>query len=102
MIVVRNVFRLKFGQSRAAVASWRRMATLARRLEYGAREMRLLTDVVGPFYTLVFEVTFDDLATYEKESKRVMANAEWAEVYKDFSPHVESGYREIFTVVGTD
>jgi hypothetical protein len=102
MVVVRNVFRLKFGHTKDAVAVWKEMSALGKRLNYGAREMRLLTDAVGPFYTLVFEVTFDDLATYEREAKRMMGQPEWGQVYQRFNPHVESGYREIFTVVSLE
>jgi hypothetical protein len=102
MIVVRNVFRLKFGQSREAVSAWKEMAALSQRVNWGARELRLLTDAVGPFYTLVFEATFDDLATYEREAKRVMGIPEWGEVYRRFAPHVESGYREVFSVVALE
>lgn len=99
MILVRNVFRLKFGHAREAVAAWKEMAGLARRLEFGGRDFRLLTDAVGPFYTLVFELTFEDLAAYERESKQLMANAEWGEMYRKITPHLESGSREIFNVV---
>ncbi len=99
MILVRNVFRLKFGHTREAVAAWKEMTEVARRVEFGGRDLRLLTDAVGPFYTLVFELTFEDLGTYERESKQLMTNAEWGEVYRKITPHVESGYREIFNVV---
>lgn len=99
MIVVRNVFRLKFGRTREALAVWKQMGALAGKVDFGAKNLRLLTDAVGPFYTLVFETTFDDLATFERESKRVMAIGEWGEIYKQLTPLVESGYREIFNVV---
>jgi hypothetical protein len=99
MIVVRNVFRLKFGHTKEAVAAWKEMIGLAKRLNFGSQDLRLLTDAVGQFYTVVFENTFPDLATYEKEAKRVMATPEWGEAYRKITPHVESGYREIFTIV---
>jgi hypothetical protein len=102
MILVRNVFRLKFGQTRDAVAAWKEMVALSKRLNFGDRGVRLLTDAVGPFYTLVFEVAFDDLATYEREAKRMMASAEWGEAYRRITPHVESGHREIFNIVSLD
>ncbi len=56
MIVVRNVFRLKFGQARQAVALWREGREVMRRA--GSKgSPRLLTDLVGQSYTLVFENT---------------------------------------------
>jgi hypothetical protein len=102
MIIVRNVFRLKFGHTRDAVTAWKGMAALATRLQFGASNLRLLTDAVGPFYTVVFELTFEDLSTYERETKQMMANPEWGEAYRQITPHVESGYREIFNVVALE
>ena len=61
MIVVRNVFQLKFGKAKEAVAAWKDGMALARKQGFAAKSMRVLTDLVGPFYTLVFETTFDSL-----------------------------------------
>ncbi len=99
MIVVRNVFRLKFGKAREAVATWKEGAARARELNYGAGSMRLLTDLSGPFYTLVFENTFDSLAAYERAAKELMASPAWRSWYEKTVPLTESGYREVFTVV---
>ena len=54
MIVVRDIFRLKFGQSKDAIAHWKEAARLLRESGYGASSVRLLTDLSGaPYYTLV-------------------------------------------------
>jgi hypothetical protein len=96
MIVVRNVFQLKFGHAKDAIAAWKEMIGLASKLDFGAQEMRLLTDAVGPFYTVVFEVSFESMGKYEESAKRMMANPQWSSAYQKITPHVESGYREIF------
>lgn len=100
MIVVRNVFQLKFGKARDAIAVWQEGIGMMR--EKGiARESRLLTDATGPFYTLVMEETFDGLADIEREMQSITGDKEWRAWYDRFVPLVESGYREVFNVVGS-
>jgi hypothetical protein len=98
MIVVRNVFRLKFGKARDALALWKEGREIARRTGSGEK-MRAMTDLVGPFYTLVMEEEFQSLGDMERDMQREMGVEEWKVWYQKFVPLVESGYREIFTVV---
>jgi hypothetical protein len=58
MIVVRNAFPLKFGQARQAVTLLREGREIMRRAGFKGSP-RLLTDLVGDSYTLVFENTYD-------------------------------------------
>jgi len=98
MILVRDVFRLKFGKMRDAQASFKDIAARARTAPAnGARSMRILTDLVGPYYTMVIESIYDDLASYEKFST-ARSDPEWRAAYQKFVPLVDSGYREIFTI----
>lgn len=100
MIVIRNVFRLKFGKSREAVALMKEGRAIEKRVMSGLDySSRVLTDVTGPFYTLVLELTVPDLATFEKNAPRLFGDKEWQANYQKVSPLVESGYREIFTLV---
>jgi len=98
MIVVRNVFRLKYGQARAALALWKEGRPIMMRAIQGPAP-RLLTDVVGPSYTLVMETTHASMAEFEQAGHSVMSSDEWRAWYQRFVPLVESGYREIFTLV---
>ena len=98
MVVVRNVFQLKFGKAREAVALAKENVAIASRHGIPPGRMRLLTDVVGRFYTLVLEITFNTLADFEGEGQ-VMNSDEWRRSYEKFVPLVESGYREVYQVV---
>ena len=99
MILVRDVFKLKFGKARDALAAFKDISGAGRAAgTFGASSMRILTDLVGPYYTMVFETTHADLATYERESQKGMNNPEWRAAYQKFVPLVESGYREVFTI----
>ena len=100
MILVRNVFRLKFGQAQEAVAAWKEGLAIAERSSVGAGRYRLLTDLVGPdFYTLVLEGTYGSLADFEQSSKALMAVPEWRAWYPKATALSEGGYREILNIV---
>jgi hypothetical protein len=101
MIVVRDVFRLKFGKAREAVALWQEGQQFVRQSST-VRGARVLTDLVGEYYTLVLETSFDGLADFDRSLREETGNAEWRAWYQRFVPLAESGYREILTVVGSD
>jgi hypothetical protein len=98
MIVVRNLFRLKFGQSKPAVAAFKDSRAVLKKLGVKA-ESRLLTDLVSTSYTIVHELQFDSLSAFEQEMKKVTGSPEWRAWYETFIPYCESGSREIFNVV---
>ena len=100
MIVIRNVFRLKFGKAKEAVALFKEGLAIQKRIAGSANvSTRLLTDVTGPFYTVVLEITVPNLSSFETEAPRIMGDKDWQANYQKTSALVESGYREIFTVV---
>lgn len=98
MIVVRNVFRLKFGKAREAVAIMKEGVAIQKRLALDL-QTRLLTDVTGRHYTLVLEMTVPSLSALETTTPRVMGDKDWQANYQKFVPLVESGHREVFTIV---
>jgi hypothetical protein len=100
MIVIRNVFQLKFGKAREAVALMKEGRAIEKRVMSGLEySSRVLTDVTGPFYTLVLEVTVPDLATFESNAPRLFGDKEWQANYQKVAPLVESGHREVFSIV---
>ena len=98
MILVRDVFRLQFGKARDGLAAWKEMAAHAKIAGWPGGVPRVLTDLVGPYYTLVMESTAKDLQTWESDMRAGMADPAWRTLYGKFTPLVESGYREIFTI----
>jgi len=100
MIVVRNVFQLKFGKAKEAVALAKDGIAIQKKVLAGVDfPTRLLTDVTGPFYTLVLELTVPNLTTYEQNAPLVFADKEFQANYQKMAALVESGHRELFTVV---
>lgn len=100
MTVIRNVFRLKFGKAREAVALFKEGIAIQKRAAAGLDySTRLLTDVTGPFYTVVLELNVPNMAAFEAAAPRLMGDKDWQANYQKIAPLVESGYREIFTLV---
>ena len=100
MVVIRNVFRLKFGKAREAVALFKEGVAIQKRVGAGQDfSTRLLTDVTGPFYTVVFEITVPNLGAFEGAAPQLMGDKDWQANYQKIGALVESGYREIFTLV---
>jgi hypothetical protein len=102
MTVVRNVFRLKFGKAREAVALFKEGIAIQKRLGAAAGinfSTRLLTDVTGPFYTVVLELTVPSLGEFEAGAPKLMGDKDWQANYQKIAGLVESGYREVFTLI---
>jgi hypothetical protein len=96
MIVVRDVFNLKFGKAKDALNIMSRM--VGQMNAESNSHYRLLTDLVGNYYTLVLEGTHDSMDSYMKELEHI-AEPEWKELYSRFTELVINGYRDIWTVV---
>jgi hypothetical protein len=58
-----------------------------------------MTDVTGPFYTLVLEFEFESLAEADNNAGRMMKLPGAQENYQKFAALVDSGRRDIFSVV---
>jgi hypothetical protein len=97
MILVRDVFQLKFGKAREAKELWKEGAKLE--AAHGGMPSRAMVDLTGEFYTFVTEATYDSFAAFEKALRDVTANKEFHAWYQKFVPLVESGRREIYTLL---
>jgi hypothetical protein len=97
MILVRNSFQLKFGTAKEAKASMKEGLEIVTGL--GVRDNRACLDVTGPFYTLVLENTFDSLSAFEESMAKMGKDAKWQKWYASFCQFIESGRREIYTII---
>ena len=95
MILIRDVFRLKFGKAKDVKAAMKEAKHMM-----GDGNNRILFDLVGPSYTMVMESTYKDLTEYESAMSKDMGGKGWQDWYhQKFVPLVDSAYREIFTVL---
>ena len=97
MILVRNSFQLQFGKAKEAKAVIKEGFHALKAL--GMVENRACIDITGPFYTLVLENTWESLGAFEKAFGEMAANADWQKWYAKLVPLVESGHREIYSVI---
>jgi hypothetical protein len=97
MILVRDVFQLKFGKAKEAKELWKEGSKIEEKYGYGPS--RVLTDLTGAYYTFVMETTHESLTAYEKALKDTLGAKEFSDWYRKFVPLIESGRREIFTIV---
>ena len=99
MVIVRNVFTVKFGKARDAMEAYKEVVGIARQATGNAVPIRVLTDVTGQNYTIVSEPTFENLGAFESTMPKISGDARWQAAYQKFTPNVDAGHREIFRVV---
>ena len=99
MIIVRDVFRLKFGKAKETKILMQESKKI--KSEDRLKKSRILFDLVGPAYTMVLEGSYASLSEYENEMGTVFNKTEWQSWYQKFIPLIEKSYREIFTVMET-
>ncbi|MBL8008319.1 MAG: hypothetical protein JNJ56_12380 [Ignavibacteria bacterium] len=97
MILVRDIFRLKFGKAKEAKDLFKDAKKIAAGI--GFNFGKTMTDITGPSYTLVMETEFESLSDFENKIRTVFSNSEWQKWYQKFSPLVESASREMYTVI---
>ncbi len=97
MIVVRNVFRCKPGKAAELANRFRRSIPLMGDL--GVGRARVMVDVVSSFWTVVFEMEANDLASYERALNERGATPEMREAMGDYMELVDGGHREVFKLI---
>lgn len=99
MLVVRQVFRAKYGQGDALVTLFKELNARLQSEGGDAPRFRVLTDASGPFFTVVTEVEVDSFATWDGTFSAAMARPWMGEWFGRMAPLVESGRREFYHVV---
>jgi hypothetical protein len=94
MILVRNVFQAKYGKGGELVDLWKEAAEWFPDIAGD----RLLTDLSGPFFTIVTEDEFESFAEWEKVRNEAFSRPEFGEWFARMEPLVESGRREFYTI----
>lgn len=98
MILVRDIFNLKFGKAKDAKSLLEEGRELNKK--YGFVNSRALTDLTGESYRLILESEWKGLADWENTMKKASADDAWQKWYQKFVPLVNSASREIMNIVG--
>jgi hypothetical protein len=97
MILARNTFQIQPGQMRHAIESMKKGREIG--VTLGLRPPRIMCDITGHFWTLIFETEFTNLAEFETQMPKLFANDEWHAWYQGFTKLVQEGHRELFQIV---
>lgn len=100
MLIARQVFRAKYGRGDELVDLFRELNVRMR--DTGNNEaphFRILTDVSGPFFTVITETAVGSLADWENRFRKSMDQPWMPEWFGRMVPLVESGSREFYNMV---
>lgn len=94
MLVIRNVFVAKPGKAS-------QMAELMKEVMSSrpGPKVRVLTDYVGKFNTVVMEFEVNEMAEYEKQYKQYLSDPEMKEKMKGYADMYQEGYREVLHII---
>ena len=99
MIIERNEFRLKFGQAKEAIAIWKEILEESKKIP-GVPEMRLLSDLSGPAYTLIVELHLKSFSDINMKNAVWDTTDKFRDLYQKFIPYCESANREFYKIEG--
>src|SRR5215210_8444591 len=98
MILVRNVFHCEFGKA-GEVA--RALTANADQMPEGLRlPTRVLTDLSGPFDTVVLETVAESIDEYLRQLRAMFADPAAMQGPNPFAGVVRAGHREYYTIEG--
>jgi len=98
MIVVRDIFHLKFGKAKDARALLNEVKGLAKK--HGFADVRILADLVtGHSYTFIQESNWESLSAWENSMKSGLGQEDFQNWYQKFIPLCDSASREIYSIV---
>lgn len=94
MYIVRETFN-----ARPGMAS--KLATMIKQVMSEQRDLRvrILTDFVGPFNTVVMETEVPDLADFDRRMKEYLEKEDVRSRMKGYTDMYQTGAREIYRVV---
>ena len=101
MVLVRFVFQTKSGKAGEAVESFKQNADMMRRIIGPDARIRFLTDLSGPFDTVVQEIEVESLAEWERLRAEIFSNTEFQEVQASGESPFVSGRTEFYTIDAT-
>ena len=96
MILVRNIFQAKFGRAGELANEMKKEVNQIRTQNGG--KARVLTDLSGPFDTVVFEFEVESLAEWERNRREMFSKPEFQEGFARTAGLIESGRAEFYTI----
>ena len=95
MILVRYVFQTKWGKANEVVAAFKETQKI---LSEHFGPSRILTDLSGPFHTVVQEIEVESLAEWERRRAEIFSQPEYQERQAHAVELLKSGRVEFYTI----
>ena len=97
MYLIRETFQAKPGKAKDLVKMFKLAAPHFAK-EQKMQNMKVLTDIVGNYWTVVVETEVEELGIFFKELRTATMSDEVKEIMKGYMDCVEGGRREIFMI----
>ncbi len=100
MVLVRMTFQAKMGCANQVVAGFKQGIDVMRAANPGLRRVRVLTDLSGPFDTVVQEMEFDSLEDFMRGQAAIFSDPRWQKLMQENQARdlVIGGSKEYFTI----
>lgn len=98
MILVRIVCQARFGKADEVVAGFKQSQEIVGRVVAPEVPVRILTDLSGPFDTVVLEMEVKSLAEWEQLRTAIFSNREVQEAEAGLPEVIKSGRTEYYTI----
>jgi hypothetical protein len=101
MILVRLVFQAKWGSAGEVVDQFKQNAEIMGRILGSDVRTRILTDLSGPFDTVVQEMEVESLAEWERLRAAMFSTPEFQDLQESGESPFTSGRTEFYTIEAT-
>jgi hypothetical protein len=94
MYLIREVFQTKPGKAKELVKKFKQAAPFFEK--QGMSNTKIMTDIVGNYWTVVIESEVKDLGDFAKEVRSATSEPELEKIMQGYMDLVEGGRREIY------
>ena len=98
MIIEQNIFYLKFGKAKEAIALWKQIMEVLKKDGRVSIPVRILTDLTGSAYTLIIEMNLRSYMDINPLTHVWKTNPQVHDLYQQFVPLCESAQRELYKI----
>ena len=97
MYLIREVFQARPGKAKDLVKMFKAGIPHMEKMGW-AKNMKVLTDIVSTYWTVVVESETDDIAGFFGSLRSATMSDELKDIFKGYMDCVEGGKREIFMI----
>lgn len=97
MYLIREVFQARPGKAKDLVKMFKAAGPHFEKVGM-MKSMKVMTDIVGNYWTVVVETETEDMATFFANMRSATMSDELKDIMKGYMDYVEGGKREIYMI----